>query len=212
MRYTLLLYYPEADADTVGADTIAAFQRELAGYAAELHGAGVLVGAEVFQPSWNTTTVRLVRAKGEFEAIDEPLGSVGTPLGGIVTLEVADRAAALVWAREAPTIRSGVVEVRPSLTHTVDGAWTVPEDYETVRALADAGDPEATDWLADIADRHGDLEGLYELLEEGCGRAGEHLVRRAVAAGDIAELRRISAAGYDPARRELERLEGGMQP
>lgn len=216
MRYTLLLYYPEADVDVVGAEAIAAGRRDLGAYAAELDRAGVLVSAEVLQPSRNTTVLRM--GKDEFEVHDGSLPAGTAPLGAIVTIEVADRAAALSWAREAPAIRSGttppgVVEIRPSASHTVDGVLTPPQEYDTLRALADAGNEDALDLLADLTDRHGDIEGLHELLDEGCRRAGEHLTRRAAARGDLRELQRISDAGYEGADREIARLlAGGMRP
>ncbi|MFI8520899.1 hypothetical protein ACIGEZ_24200 [Streptomyces sp. NPDC085481] len=45
-----------------------------------------------------------------------------------------------------------------------------------------------------------------ELLDEESTRAGLLLTRRAVAAGDLRALQRISDAGYDDAGNELDRL------
>ena len=216
MRYTLLLYYLEADVESVGAEAIAAGQRDLGTYAADLDRAGVLVSAEVLQPSRNTTTLRM--GKDKFELHDGSLPTGTAPLGAIVTIEVADRAAALSWAREAPAIRSGttrssVVEIRPSASHAIDGVLPPPEEYHTLRALADAGNEKALDRLADLTDGHGDIEGLHDLLDEGSRRAGERLTRRAAARGDLAELQRISDAGYEGADQEIARLlAGGMRP
>ena len=50
---------------------------------------------------------------------------------------------------------------------------------------------------------------LSELLDEGSMRAGELLTRRAVEAGDLLELQRVSDAGYDRAGVELNRLLAG---
>ncbi|SDW51049.1 hypothetical protein SAMN05421504_101782 [Amycolatopsis xylanica] len=77
---------------------------------------------------------------------------------------------------------------------------------ETLRALADEGNETALDRLADLADAHGEVGELSELLDEGCMHAGRLLTRRAVAAGGLLELQRISDAGYDEAGTELERL------
>ena len=41
-----------------------------------------------------------------------------------------DLDAALAWARQAPPVHYGVVEVRPSATHVVDGSWTTHLTYE----------------------------------------------------------------------------------
>ena len=54
-----------------------------------------------------------------------------------------------------------------------------------------------------------DLEELKDLLDEGCMRAGQLLTARAVTKGDLLELQRISDAGYDEAREELDRLLAG---
>lgn len=205
----MLLYYPEADVDEVGAEAIAAGQRDLSAFAAQLDSAGVLVSAEVLQPARNTTTLRT--GKHKLEVHDGSLAAGTAPLGAIVTIEVADRAAVLAWAREAPAIRagttrSGVVEIRPSTSHTVNGILTPPEEYDTLRALADEGYDDALDRLADLTDRHGDIEELHELLDEGSRRAGQHLTRRAAARGDLTELQRIAEAGYEPAEHEITRL------
>ncbi|WP_173091517.1 hypothetical protein [Actinomadura verrucosospora] len=55
-------------------------------------------------------------------------------------------------------------------------------DRNTLRALADEGNEQALDRLADLADARGDMEELNELLDEGSERAGRLLTRRAVAA------------------------------
>lgn len=79
-------------------------------------------------------------------------------------------------------------------------------DRETLRELADAGNETALDRLADLADAADDAAELSDLLDEGCMHAGLLLTRRAVAAGDLRELQRISDAGYDEAEDELNRL------
>ncbi|MEU7729982.1 hypothetical protein AB0B78_32870 [Streptomyces sp. NPDC040724] len=79
-------------------------------------------------------------------------------------------------------------------------------DRETLRELADAGNEAALDRLADLADAEDEVDLLSELLDEGSLHAGFLLTRRAVAAGDLRELQRISDAGYDEAGNELDRL------
>ncbi len=60
MRYTLLLHYPEMSPEALGAEAMEEGQRAFRSYAAALDAAGVLLSAEVLQPSASTTTVRLV--------------------------------------------------------------------------------------------------------------------------------------------------------
>jgi hypothetical protein len=79
-------------------------------------------------------------------------------------------------------------------------------DRDTLRALAEAGNEKALDRLADLADVRDDRDELNDLLDEGCARAGQLLMRRAVAAGDLRELQRLSDAGYDEAGTQLDRF------
>jgi hypothetical protein len=82
-------------------------------------------------------------------------------------------------------------------------------DRDTLRALADEGNELALDRLADLADQREDFEELNELLDEGSLRAGHLLTARAVTAGDLLELQRISDAGCNEADDELNRLLAG---
>lgn len=79
-------------------------------------------------------------------------------------------------------------------------------DRVTLRALADEGNEQALDRLADLAGARGDLDELSELLDEGGMHAGHLLTVRAVSAGDPLELQRIWDAGCEEAGDELRRL------
>lgn len=121
MRYTLLLHYPEMTVDELGAETLEAGQRAFQAYATALHDAGVLIGAEVLQPSSATTTVSA--ASGRLQVQDGPYAATKEQLGGTFVIDVPDLDAALAWAEQAPSVQWGAVEVRPTATHTVDGQW-----------------------------------------------------------------------------------------
>ncbi|GGL92338.1 YciI family protein [Nakamurella endophytica] len=121
MRYTLLLHWPEMPATELGEAAMAEGQRAFAAYGAALEQAGVLLATEVLQPSVSTTTVRA--AGGELLVQDGPFADTKEQLGGTVVLDVPDLDAALEWARRAPSIEWGAVEVRPGATHWADGAW-----------------------------------------------------------------------------------------
>ncbi|WP_308797295.1 YciI family protein [Agromyces silvae] len=125
MRYTLLLHYPEMSPDELGEAGMAEGQREFASYAATLHAAGVLISAEVLQPSDVTTTVRV--ADGDLQVQDGPFADTKEQLGGMFVIDVPDLDTAIEYARQAPSVSWGAVEVRPSATHTVDGVWTTFE-------------------------------------------------------------------------------------
>ncbi len=121
MRYTLLLHYPEGDASTLGEEALREGMRAFNAYAQTLHAAGVLLSGEVLQPSTSSTTVR--RVDGEFRIQDGPFADTKEQLGGTFVIDVPDLDAALDWAKQAPSVDWGVVEVRPGATFVRDGAW-----------------------------------------------------------------------------------------
>ncbi len=122
MRYTLLLHYAEESPETIGEDVIAEGMRRMDSYAATLQAAGALIAAEVLQPSDVATTVR--RVDGALHVQDGPFADTKEQLGGTFVIEVDDLDAAIGWAAQAPSIGWGTVEIRPTATRFVDGAWT----------------------------------------------------------------------------------------
>jgi hypothetical protein len=122
MRYTLLLHFPEVAEESLGEEAMAEGQRAFASYAATLHQAGVLVAAEVLQPSSRTTTLRIV--DGDLRVQDGPFADTKEQLAGTFVLDLPDLDAAMDWARQAPSLEWGAVEIRPGATYTVDGVWT----------------------------------------------------------------------------------------
>jgi len=121
MRYTLLLHYPEMSAADLGPEALAEGMREFDDYAKALDAAGVLRSAEVLQPSSATTTVR---GGDALRIQDGPFADTKEQLGGTFVIEVDDLDAAIEWAGKAPSVNWGAVEIRPSGTRFVDGAWT----------------------------------------------------------------------------------------
>ncbi|MFF2371621.1 YciI family protein [Agromyces sp. NPDC058110] len=129
MRYTLLLHYPEMTAEELGPEALEQGQEAFASYAATLHSAGVLIGAEVLQPSSNTTTL-LSEGDGRGGATgiriqDGPFADTKNQLGGTFVIDVPDLDAAIDWAKQAPSMQYGAggVEVRPGAVYTIDGVW-----------------------------------------------------------------------------------------
>lgn len=121
MRYTLLLHYPEMTADDLGPEALAEGMRAFDDYAKALEAAGILRSAEVLQPSAVTTTLR--ERDGELLVQDGPFADTREQLGGTFVIEVDDLDHAIEWARQAPPIAWGAVEIRPTATRFVDGAW-----------------------------------------------------------------------------------------
>ena len=123
MRYTLLLHYPEETDESLGPEAMEAGMRAFAAYAAALHGAGVLIAAEVLRPSESTTTVTM--DDGVLRVQDGPFADTKEQLGGTFVIDVPDLDAAISWASQAPPVEWGAVEIRPGATYTRDGVWVV---------------------------------------------------------------------------------------
>ncbi len=121
MRYTLLLHYPERTAEDLEPEALAAGMRAFQAYAEALDEAGILRSAEVLQQSNATTTVTVVG--GELIIQDGPFSDSKEQLGGTFVIDVPDLDAALEWARKAPSVAWGAVEIRPTATRFVDGVW-----------------------------------------------------------------------------------------
>ena len=121
MRYMLLLHYPEMTPEELGPEGMAEGQRAFTSYAATLDAAGVLLSAEVLQPSVTTTTV--TSRDGTLQVQDGPYADTKEQLGGTFVVDVADLDAALEWAGQAPAVAWGGVEVRPGALYYADGQW-----------------------------------------------------------------------------------------
>jgi hypothetical protein len=122
MRYMLLMHHAEPTEQTVSAEAMEAGKAAMTAYAATLHKAGVLVGAEILQPTANTTTLRM--ASGSLQVQDGPFADTKEQLGGVFIIDVSNLDSAIDWARQVPALQwGGQVEIRPGGVYTVDGAW-----------------------------------------------------------------------------------------
>jgi hypothetical protein len=121
MRYTLMLHYPEPTVEELSPEALAEGMRAFHAYATALDQAGVLVSAEVLQPSNATTTVTLIG--GELVVQDGPFADTKEQVGGTIVIDVADLDAAIEWAGKSPSASWGHVEIRPTATRFVDGSW-----------------------------------------------------------------------------------------
>ena len=121
MRYTLLLHYPEMTAQDLGPEALAEGMRAFDAYAKAFDDAGVLDGAEVLQQSASTTTITL--ATGELVVQDGPFADGKEQLGGTFVIDVPDVDDAIGGAAKAPSASYGHVEIRPTATRYLDGAW-----------------------------------------------------------------------------------------
>ena len=124
MRYTLFLHYPEMTAADLGEEGFEAGKAAFHAYTKALDDAGVLVSAEVLQPSSSSTTVTLT--DGRLRVQDGPYADTKEQIGGTFVLDVPDLDAALAWAEKHPAAEWGTIEIRPTAIRYVDGDWIGP--------------------------------------------------------------------------------------
>jgi hypothetical protein len=122
MRYALLMYYREPADGEIGEEALAEAREAFGAYGRALEQAGVLLSADVLRPTQATTTVS--RRSGELVVQDGPFAETKEALAGVFLVEVADLDAAIGWAEKCPGAQWGFVEVRPTATAFVHGAWT----------------------------------------------------------------------------------------
>jgi hypothetical protein len=122
MRYALLMYYREPTEGEISEEAIAAAMEAFGAYGRALEQAGVLVSADVLQPTAATTTV--TRREGGLRVQDGPFAETKETLAGLFVLDLPDLDAAIGWAEKCPGAGWGVIEVHPTATAFVDGQWT----------------------------------------------------------------------------------------
>jgi len=125
MRYSLLMIQPEAGQAGVSQEAIAEAMKAFDLYAKALNDAGVLVSAEVPQPTTASTTVTL--RNGALQVQDGPFADTKEQLGGVFVIDVPDLDAALAWAEKNPAAQWGSIEIRPTAVYSTDGTWQQAE-------------------------------------------------------------------------------------
>ncbi|MFS1703062.1 YciI family protein [Alteromonas sp. AMM-1] len=121
MRYSLLLHSNEPKDGEINPEVIAEFMRAFDKYAKALEQAGVLLSADVLQPSSASTTVTL--KNGELQIEDGPFIDSNEQLAGNFVIDVPTLDAALAWAEKCPGAQYGVIEVRPTAVYFKDNQW-----------------------------------------------------------------------------------------
>jgi hypothetical protein len=79
-------------------------------------------------------------------------------------------------------------------------------DRSVLRRLADDGNEEAADLLAELAAKRGDLEELRRLVDDGNENAADRLAELAAERGDLEQLRRLVDDGNENAADRLAEL------
>ena len=122
MRYVLLMHYREPAEGEISETAIAEAREAFGAYGRALEEAGVLLSGDVLQPAAATTTV--TRREGNLQVQDGPFAETKETLAGVFVVDVPDLDAAIGWAEKCPGAQWGVVEVRPTATAFINGAWT----------------------------------------------------------------------------------------
>ncbi|GGQ52283.1 YciI family protein [Couchioplanes azureus] len=122
MRYALLMHYQEMSEGELSEELLREGQAAFDAYGRALQQAGVLISADVLQPSAATTTV--TRRDGVTQVQDGPFAETKENLAGVFLLDVPDLDAAIGWAEKCPGAQWGTIEVRPTATALVEGGWT----------------------------------------------------------------------------------------
>jgi hypothetical protein len=122
MRYALLMHYREPGEGEISDEAIEQAKEAFGAYGRALESAGVLLSADVLQPSAATTSVTC--REGGLRVQDGPFAETKEGLAGVFMVDVPDLDAAIGWAEKCPGAQWGFVEVRPTATAFIDGAWT----------------------------------------------------------------------------------------
>jgi hypothetical protein len=123
MHYWLMLNNPEPGDIGLSKEDMAPMEAAFDAYAKSLHESGVLVYAEILQPSQQSTTLT-VRG-GSLQVQDGPFADTKEKLNGTFVIDVPDLDAALAWAEKCPGATYGVIEIRPAAILFRDGQWTL---------------------------------------------------------------------------------------
>jgi hypothetical protein len=96
----------------VGDDVQRAFMDECFAFDDELRKGGHILGGEALQSARNAVTLR--RIDGKVSVTDGPYAETKEQLGGFGVIEATDRNHAIQLMSKHPSLKSGVVEIRPA--------------------------------------------------------------------------------------------------
>ncbi|WP_082492431.1 YciI family protein [Leifsonia sp. Root4] len=125
MRFTLLMYYAEQGDTGLSEEDMAPWRDAFDRYGRELDDAGILIAAEVLQPSSESAIYRV--RSGQREDLVGVLSDDPEKLGGFFVIDAHDPAAALGWAEKCPAAQWGTIEIRPTAVSWSHGdGWHEP--------------------------------------------------------------------------------------
>ena len=110
MKYMLLIYANEANAEKASKKDTEQTHAAYGAYTEALVKAGVIAGGDRLRPTSTATTVRI--ANGKTSVLNGPYAETKEQLGGFYMIDVPDLDAALSWATRCPGASHGAIEVR----------------------------------------------------------------------------------------------------
>lgn len=111
MRYLLLIYHDEGEAEGVPPADFEKGAAEMKVFSAGLRQTGKLLLGERLRPTATATSVRV--RDGQRLITDGPFAETKEALGGLYLIEARDLDEAVAIAGQVPAARWGTVEVRP---------------------------------------------------------------------------------------------------
>jgi hypothetical protein len=112
MKYICLRYFDESKWETMSESEQRAFMDECFAFDDELRKGGHILGGEALQRARNAVTLR--RIDGKVSVTDGPYAETKEQLGGFGVIEATDRNHAIQLMSKHPSLKSGVVEIRPA--------------------------------------------------------------------------------------------------
>lgn len=111
MKFALLIYSPEADRSKFSEQQMNENMGAWFAYTEEMRSSGKMLAGEALQP---TATAHTVRISGTDRPIsDGPFAETKEQFGGFYLVEADTWEEAAEWAKKAPLLEGGSVEVRP---------------------------------------------------------------------------------------------------
>jgi hypothetical protein len=111
MKYMLLIYGNQAEAQKITPEQQQAQMREWLAFADEAQAAGVLLNYDGFAPVTASTTVRVRDDKTLIT--DGPFAETHEQLAGFYLMDCKDLDDAIGWAAKIPGAKFGSIEIRP---------------------------------------------------------------------------------------------------
>jgi hypothetical protein len=113
MKYICLGYFDEKKWEAMGKTEQDAYMDECFAYDDELRKKGHWVaGGEALQSAWNAVTLRW--KNGTVSVTDGPYAETKEQLGGFGAFEATDLNHAIQLMSKHPSVKSGIVEIRPA--------------------------------------------------------------------------------------------------